>query len=164
MSQEKGQIPYDSAPTSAPPSYVAVDPEKQQQPAYTPYPTDPAMNTGYAPYPTAPATHTGYTPYPMAPAATTVVIGRPPVSDPPRDYLVWSIITTICCCFWFGIVAIIKSVRARDAISNGDREGAMEASRTAKICNILGTVFGIITLIGVIVVYVIYYQSLLTNS
>lgn len=160
MSQEKDQMPYDSAPTFAPPPYGVQDPEKQQQQAYTPYPTDPAMNTGYAPYPTAPAPNMGYTPYPMAPAATTVVLGRPPVSNPPRDYLVWSIITTICCCFWFGIVAIIKSVRARDAISNGDRVGAMEASKMAKLCNILGTVFGIITIIGIIVYYVVSYQSL----
>jgi len=165
MSQEKDQMPYDSAPTfatppSAAPPYGVQDPEKQQQQAYTPYPTDPAMNTGYAPYPTAPAPNMGYTPYPMAPAATTVVLGRPPVSNPPRDYLVWSIITTICCCFWFGIVAIIKSVRARDAISNGDRVGAMEASKMAKLCNILGTVFGIITIIGIIVYYVVFYQSL----
>jgi len=134
MSQEKDQMPYDSAPTFAPPPYGVQDPEKQQQQAYTPYP--------------------------MAPAATTVVLGRPPVSNPPRDYLVWSIITTICCCFWFGIVAIIKSVRARDAISNGDRVGAMEASKMAKLCNILGTVFGIITIIGIIVYYVVFYQSL----
>ena len=104
-----GEIPYNGVPTSAPPPYGVQDPEKQQEQAYNP---------GYTPGYT-PAQTPGYTPYPMPAATTTVVVGRPPVSNPPSDYLVWSIITTVFCCFWFGIAAIIKSVRARDAISNG---------------------------------------------
>ena len=64
----------------------------------------------------------GVSPYPAQPAQpahTAYVMPVQPVSNPPSDYLVWSIITTVFCCFWFGIAAIIKSVRARDAISNG---------------------------------------------
>ncbi|MDR0521790.1 MAG: CD225/dispanin family protein, partial [Planctomycetaceae bacterium] len=34
---------------------------------------------------------------------------------PPTDYLVWSVITTLCCCLPLGIVAIIMSVQAKSA-------------------------------------------------
>lgn len=37
----------------------------------------------------------------------------------------------------------------------GDSGGALDASNGAKTCNILGTVFGIITIIGVTVYYVL---------
>ena len=46
----------------------------------------------------------------------------------------------------------------------GDRAGAEEASRSARTCNILGTVFGIITIVAVVVVYVVYWGALTTTS
>ena len=36
-----------------------------------------------------------------------------------KDYCTWSIITTLFCCFWIGIAAIIKSQAVRDANMRG---------------------------------------------
>ena len=48
-----------------------------------------------------------------------------------------------------------KIVRSYTLYFTGDSAGATEASQGARTCNILGTVFGIITFAGVIIYYVV---------
>ncbi|KAJ7990489.1 hypothetical protein DPEC_G00300850 [Dallia pectoralis] len=67
-------------------------------------------------------------------------------------YLVWSILNTLCCCLPLGIAAIVCSCKADNANEVGALERASEASRTAKILNIVGLVIGIVLFISVLAV------------
>ena len=48
------------------------------------------------------------------------------------NYLVWAILSTVCCCPPTGIVSIVYAVRANGRIAAGDLAGAREASEKAK--------------------------------
>ena len=73
------------------------------------------------------------------------------------NYLVWSILVTILCCLPLGIPAIIFSSQVNQKIQIGDENGAMEASKKAKmfcwlsfglgLAGIIG--YGIIMIIGI---------------
>jgi hypothetical protein len=72
--------------------------------------------------------------------------GAPATQVP--NYLVQSILVTLCCCLPLGVVAIIFSAQVNSKLAAGDVAGAMDASRKAKLfCWIalgLGIVFMII--------------------
>ena len=59
-------------------------------------------------------------------------------------YLVVSIISTLCCCLPFGIVAIVFSTKINGAVTAGDIEEAKKAAKTAKIWIIAAVVAGIV--------------------
>lgn len=61
-----------------------------------------------------------------------------------KDYMVFSILTTIFCCIPFGIIAIVYSSKVSKLIAAGDFEGASNASRNSKIWNIAALVSGIV--------------------
>ena len=70
--------------------------------------------------------------------------GGPPPSIP--NYLVQSILVTICCCLPFGIVAIVYAAQVNSKLSGGDYAGAADASQKAKMwcwiafgCGLVGT-------------------------
>ena len=79
--------------------------------------------------------------------------GMPPVSN----YLVQSILVTLCCCLPFGIVAIVNAAQVNTKLQQGDLAGAQAASASAKkwciYALIAGVVVGLIyfllTLLGV---------------
>lgn len=56
--------------------------------------------------------------------------GTPTAQVP--NYLVWSILSTLCCCLPFGIVAIVYSVQVDSKLRIGDYTGAVESSNKAK--------------------------------
>lgn len=63
----------------------------------------------------------------------------PPVTPPPfqqqacpDNYLAWSIVTTILCCWPFGIPAIVNAVKVENLWMMGDKAGAIERSKAAK--------------------------------
>lgn len=58
-------------------------------------------------------------------------------------YLVLAIISTVCCCLPFGIVAIVFAAKINSAVSAGDNEAAEKAARMAKIWIIVAVVVGI---------------------
>jgi hypothetical protein len=49
------------------------------------------------------------------------------------SYLVPAILTTICCCMPFGIVAIVYAAQVSGKLSGGDYEGARQSSNSAKM-------------------------------
>ena len=67
-----------------------------------------------------------------------------PVEPMPSTYLIWSILSTVFCCFIPGIVAIIFSSQVSSKYYGGDIEGARKASRTAQIWIIVSVVLGIL--------------------
>ncbi|KAM9372930.1 dispanin subfamily A member 2b-like [Phaethornis superciliosus] len=101
------------------------------------------------------------------PPRTVVTVEQPPLSPPPRDYLAWSLCTTlysnICC---LGFLALVFSIKSRDRKVLGDFQGALSYSSTSKYLNIIALVLSILFVIIVIVVLVttgtmarIYYQQ-----
>ena len=48
------------------------------------------------------------------------------------NYLVQSILVTLCCCLPFGIVAIVSAAKVNGLLASGDYEGAVKASEDAK--------------------------------
>ena len=54
---------------------------------------------------------------------------RPPM---PENYLVWAILSTILCCWPFGIISIINAAKVGTAYNAGDYQTAITASSNAK--------------------------------
>jgi hypothetical protein len=48
-------------------------------------------------------------------------------------YLVYSILCTLCCCLPLGVVAIVFSAQVNSKLAAGDIQGAMHASKQAKM-------------------------------
>ncbi len=69
----------------------------------------------------------------------------------PKNYLVQSILATIFCCLPIGVFGILKAVKVNKLFADGDYEGALQASKSAKSsvrwAVILGIVVGIVSLI-----------------
>lgn len=62
----------------------------------------------------------------------------------PNDYLVWSVLATICCCLPFGIVAIVKSCNVGKFYRRGMYDAALLASEDAKKWCLISLVVGLI--------------------
>lgn len=67
---------------------------------------------------------------------------------PPPNYLALAIITTILCCLPLGVISIIFSTQVNSKYMSGDYEGALQASKNAKLFWILSAVLGLIIGIG----------------
>lgn len=64
-----------------------------------------------------------------------------------RDYLVWSILTTLFCCVPFGIVSIVYAAKANSAYDAGNFDEHSRCADKAKIWMILGAVLGLISIV-----------------
>lgn len=60
------------------------------------------------------------------------------------DYLVQSILVTLCCCIPFGIVAIVYAARVKAYLLGGQYAMAREASDKAKMWGWIGFLVGIV--------------------
>ncbi|MCM1137330.1 MAG: CD225/dispanin family protein [Duncaniella sp.] len=67
--------------------------------------------------------------------------GQPPM---PNNYLIWAIITTICCCIVTGIVAIVYASKVSPAYYSGNYLAAQDASNKAEMWVIISFVLGLI--------------------
>uniref|UniRef100_A0A3P8WEN6 Uncharacterized protein n=1 Tax=Cynoglossus semilaevis TaxID=244447 RepID=A0A3P8WEN6_CYNSE len=86
-------------------------------------------------------------------------MNRPQNVSAAPSYLGWSIFNTLCCCLPLGIIAIVYSNKVYVYNSLGESSAAQGASRTAKVLNIVGLVFGLImTAIGII------YMAVIVNA
>lgn len=79
--------------------------------------------------------------------------GGPQQSVP--DYLIWSIITTLCCCLPLGIVAIVMSVQSKSEEKAGNYDSAVSKSKTAFYCNLIGMIGGFIISVVWIVINIL---------
>lgn len=52
---------------------------------------------------------------------------------PPPNYLVFAILTTIFCCQILGIISIVFAAQVNSKWNSGDIQGALDASRNAKL-------------------------------
>ena len=53
--------------------------------------------------------------------------------SPPPNYLVFAILTTIFCCQILGIVSIVCPAQVNSRWNSGDIQGAVDASKNAKL-------------------------------
>ena len=67
-------------------------------------------------------------------------------------YLVLSIISTLCCCIPFGIVAIVFSAKISSAVTAWNIEEAKKAAKTAKIWIIVAVAAGLLASIAYLVI------------
>jgi hypothetical protein len=68
---------------------------------------------------------------------------------PVPNYLVHSILVTLCCCLPFGIVALVYSAQVNSKLAAGDVIGAQESSGKARTWFIVALIAGIVTVAGV---------------
>jgi len=67
------------------------------------------------------------------------------------NYLVQSILVTLCCCVPFGIVAIIHATKVNGHLAKGEFELAVKASEDAKKWCWIGAILGFIGgIIGIV--------------
>ena len=71
----------------------------------------------------------------------------------PRNYLIESILTTICCCLPLGIAGIVFASQVNSKFALGDYEGALQASKEAKKWMTWAIIAGIIINFGIFFVY-----------
>jgi Tfp pilus assembly protein PilE len=64
----------------------------------------------------------------------------PQGGSPIRNYLVWSILVTIFCCWPLGIPAIVYASKANNLAAAGDIAGAQKASKNAKTFILLAAI------------------------
>ncbi len=121
--------------TSSQPGAQTVGAQYQNQ-----YQSDPYQNGQYqnASYQTPPVYQSTYEP---APQVNWV------------PYLVLSIISTVCCCVPFGIVAIVYAAKINSSVSAGNIEEAQRAAKTSKIWIIAAFASGFI----VLVLYLLFF-------
>ncbi|XP_067829995.1 proline-rich transmembrane protein 1 [Heptranchias perlo] len=66
---------------------------------------------------------------------------------PPHDYLPIAVLTTVCCFWPTGIIAIIKALESRAALTRGDQLSAEIASRQARNYSFVSLAVGIAAMV-----------------
>jgi hypothetical protein len=96
-----------------------------------------------------------------------VEIRHPPINsrsihnslgDEIKTYTTWSVLNILCCCMLIGCCACNFSMITKKLRKHGDIPGALEASKTARMLNIISTALGII--IWVATGYNFYHQRI----
>lgn len=77
-----------------------------------------------------------------APGAPVPGVNTP--GQMPPTHLVWAILSTLCCCLPFGIVAIVYASRVAPCYERGDYAGAKRASEQAGWWVLISFVTGLI--------------------
>lgn len=70
---------------------------------------------------------------PYQPGGNSFGASAAPTDQCPNNYLVWTILTTILCCWPLGIPAIVYATKVEKLWNAGDRAGAQNASEQAKM-------------------------------
>jgi len=74
-----------------------------------------------------------------------------PTGTPPPNYLVFAILVTIFCCQILGIVSIVFAAQVNSRWNAGDMQGALDASKNAKLWAWIGLGSGVLVLIVVLI-------------
>jgi hypothetical protein len=69
---------------------------------------------------------------------------RFPEPEQVKNYLVQSILVTLCCCVPAGIVAIIYAAQVNTKLAARDVAGAQESARLAKVWSWVGFIFAVL--------------------
>jgi len=74
----------------------------------------------------------------------TIQSGAVASGDKPKNYLVQSILVTLCCCLPIGIVSIVYAAQVDSKWNAGDRQGAIHASQNANKWSLIAFGLGIV--------------------
>lgn len=88
------------------------------------------------------------TPPPYIPTTPTSTFSqynniRHDIPKSPPTYLVWAILSTFCCCFPLGIVALVYSLGVKSRFDSGNYEGAQKYSERTALWVIIAFVLGL---------------------
>jgi heme/copper-type cytochrome/quinol oxidase subunit 2 len=90
---------------------------------------------------------------------------HPPAGQPPKNYLVWSILVTLFCCLIPGIVAIVFSAQVNGLWAQGRYADAQRMSARARTWVLISVVLGLIVIvINVIAFFAGAYKTPDTNA
>jgi len=81
-------------------------------------------------------------------------------TQPPENYLVGAILTTLFCCAPFGIVSIVYAAQVNTKAKSGDYAGALEYSRKARNWMLAS----LLTTVGIVALYVLFFMVLAVGS
>jgi len=73
----------------------------------------------------------------------------------PSNYIVWSVINLMCFCLPLGIVGLIFGLQVNSRYAMGDTAGAADASRKARLFNLIGSIVGGTCVVIFIILFVI---------
>lgn len=79
---------------------------------------------------------------------------QPPTSKP-DNFLVWAILSTICCCVPFGIPSIVYATKVDSLWAAGDYDGSREAAGKAKKWFWLAFAFGLLLELASVIYYIV---------
>ncbi|MDQ1627595.1 MAG: hypothetical protein QOI54_1339 [Actinomycetota bacterium] len=132
----------------------SATPDPYQPPKDPPEGTGPPWEQPASGQPTYGQPPTGQPPYGQP------AYGQPTYGgEPPPNYLVWAILSTIFCCLPLGIASIVFAAQVNSKWSAGDVAGAQDASRKAKQFAIWSAVAGAIIVAIYLVVVVVAVTS-----
>lgn len=90
------------------------------------------------------------------------------MGPPPANNLVWAILTTVFCCLPFGIASIVYAAQVNGKWAAGDVAGAQASSASAKkwaiVAAVVGVIFLVLYIIGVVVLGVFASSSSSTTT
>jgi predicted secreted protein len=86
--------------------------------------------------------------------------GQPAGGQPPPNYLVWAILTTLFCCLPLGVASIVFAAQVNGKWAAGDVAGAMESSRKAKQFATWSAIAGVV----VAVLYILFIVVVASNQ
>ena len=72
-------------------------------------------------------------------------VRRAPAAPEIPNYLVQSILVTLCCCMPFGVVALVFSAQVNNKLAAGDVPGAQSSSNSARTWSLVGFIAGLLT-------------------
>ena len=93
-------------------------------------------------------------PPPPQPETQTQYSAQSPQQDVP-NYLVQAILTRIFCCLPFGIVSIVYAAQVNGKVAAGDRAGALQSSRNARMWAWISFGSGLVLGVGYLILVVI---------
>jgi t-SNARE complex subunit (syntaxin) len=71
------------------------------------------------------------------------------------NYLVQAILTTVFCCLPLGIVSIVYAAQVNGKVAAGDRAGALESSRNARLWAWISFGVGLLGIVGWVIFVVL---------
>lgn len=128
----------------------------QAGPPIAPPPSNPNRATFSASEPSFKAPEAVYSPPPVS-SENPYTANYPSSTQTPKEsfrsgsvpnYLVWAILSTLCCCLPAGIVAIVYAAQVDGKLAAGDYQGAVAASDNAKMWSWIS--FGASAAVGVL--------------
>ncbi|GLU45927.1 CD225/dispanin family protein [Nocardiopsis ansamitocini] len=90
--------------------------------------------------------------------------GYPGGGQPPENYLIWAILSTLFCCLPLGVASIVFSSQVNSKWAVGDYAGAQEASEKAKKFAIWSAIGAVVAWVLIIIFYAIVIAAAVNSS